>query len=398
MTESDPSGLPLPNNSPSPGRLLRDAREERGIGMAEFASTIKVPQPKLEMLEADDWAALPSIAFTRALALTVCRELSLDPAPVMSLLPLTDVQRIEQVSVGLNTPYRERSLGSLVGSWGSLNRPVIWLSLLLLLAAYGLYKMPGSEPARQEQLAVNAPPSSGGGAAQPPSDPASASLEPTVDLGVASPPLEPASGAQQPAIQPSEAPPFAASQPATPQPATPQSATPQPAAPQPAVSQPAVPQSAAAQPVIQPPAEQPSAVQSPRLQEPPPPKPAVRVPPASRESRAEPSPKPAAPSGAKSSAVDPLGELVASLEAKPEPVRRLELRATSPSWVGVYDAHGKLLFNQVLRPGSVSVVQGGALPLRLRIGNASGTQVKFRGRVVDLAPSTKDNVARIQLN
>jgi cytoskeleton protein RodZ len=87
--------------------------------------------------------------------------------------------------------------------------------------------------------------------------------------------------------------------------------------------------------------------------------------------------------------------LVASLEGRRD---RLELRVTSPSWVGVYDAHGKLLFNQVLRPGSVSVVQGGALPLRLRIGNARATELKFRGRVVDLAPSTKDNVARLHLN
>jgi cytoskeleton protein RodZ len=39
----------------------------------------------------------------------------------------------------------------------------------------------------------------------------------------------------------------------------------------------------------------------------------------------------------------------------------------------------------------------GALPLRLIIGNAAATQLFFRGNPVDLAASTRDNVARLQL-
>ncbi len=375
MSESDPPGSQLSNNSPSPGRLLREAREARGIDMVDFAATIKVPQPKLEMLEADDWAALPSIAFARALALTVCRELSVDPAPVMSLLPLTQAQRIEQVPEGLNQPHRDRSLGLPLGALGSFNRPLIWLSLLLLLAAYGIYKIPFSDSAPQAPLAANSSAASEVIVAQPPSDPASVPQEPTAEPGgmPQALPLEPVSAAQPPETPPSEV------QPAV----TPQSA---------------VLHSPALQPVIQPPADQPSAARSSRLQEVPAQKLPVRPSPSPQRSAVEPSTKSVAQGAAKANSSDPIGELVASLEERRDPARRLELRATSPSWVGVYDAHDKLLFNQVLRPGSVSVVQGGALPLRLRIGNARATVVKFRGRVVDLAPSTKDNVARLHLN
>jgi len=43
-------------------------------------------------------------------------------------------------------------------------------------------------------------------------------------------------------------------------------------------------------------------------------------------------------------------------------------------------------------------VLDGALPLRLKIGNARATEVVFRGRPMDLSPSTRDNVARLELN
>ena len=378
MSESDPSGPQLSNNSPSPGRLLREAREAKGIDMVDFAATIKVPQPKLEMLEADEWAALPSIAFARALALTVCRELSVDPASVMGLLPLTHAQsqRIEQVPEGLNQPHRERGLGLALGALGSFNRLLlIWLSLLLLLVAYGIYKMPVSRSASQAPLAANSPAASEVIVAQPPSDPASAPQEPTAESGgmPQSLPLETVSAAQPPEIQRSDVEPAE----------TPPSA---------------VLHSPASQPAIQPPSHQPSVAPSLRRQEEPAQKLPVRPSPSPQRSAAEPSTKPVAQGAAKSKSSDPIGELVASLEGRSDPARRLELRVKSPSWVGVYDANGKLLFNEVLRPGSVSVVQGGALPLRLRIGNARATEVKFRGRVVDLAPSTKDNVAHLHLN
>lgn len=83
--------------------------------------------------------------------------------------------------------------------------------------------------------------------------------------------------------------------------------------------------------------------------------------------------------------------------ATPDPATPLELRVTSPSWIEVQDARGKTLFARVLQPGEPAFL-GGTTPLRLKIGNASATEVRFRGQRVELAPSTRDNVARLDLN
>ena len=74
----------------------------------------------------------------------------------------------------------------------------------------------------------------------------------------------------------------------------------------------------------------------------------------------------------------------------------LALRTSAASWVEVQDAHGQTLLSRSVQPGE-TVGLDGALPLRLTIGNAAVTQLVFRGQPVDLAASTRDNVARLQL-
>ena len=74
----------------------------------------------------------------------------------------------------------------------------------------------------------------------------------------------------------------------------------------------------------------------------------------------------------------------------------LQLRATAPSWVEVVDASGQMVVGRLVQPGEVLSLDG-AMPLKLRIGNATGTQVLFRGQPVPLAPYTRDNVARFEL-
>ncbi len=72
------------------------------------------------------------------------------------------------------------------------------------------------------------------------------------------------------------------------------------------------------------------------------------------------------------------------------------LRASEPSWVEAIDAGGTVLLRRTLQPGE-TVGLDGRLPLRLKIGNAAGMQLSLRGAVVDLAPSTRDNIARLSL-
>ena len=92
----------------SAGALLRAARERQGLHIAALAAAIKVPQRKLEALEADRYDELPDATFTRALAQTVCRALKIDAAPVLALLPQLGGNGLAAVAGGLNAPFRDR--------------------------------------------------------------------------------------------------------------------------------------------------------------------------------------------------------------------------------------------------------------------------------------------------
>jgi cytoskeleton protein RodZ len=74
----------------------------------------------------------------------------------------------------------------------------------------------------------------------------------------------------------------------------------------------------------------------------------------------------------------------------------LQFRATAQTWVDVTDARGQSLIARLLQPGE-NVGLDGAMPMKVRIGNAAGTQVVFRGQPFELAAHTRDNVARLEL-
>ncbi len=82
--------------------------------------------------------------------------------------------------------------------------------------------------------------------------------------------------------------------------------------------------------------------------------------------------------------------------ASAPPAGLVQLRSSEPSWVEARDARGTVLLSRTIQPGE-SVGLDGVLPIRLTIGNAAATQLGFRGQPVDLAPRTRDNVARIEL-
>jgi len=74
----------------------------------------------------------------------------------------------------------------------------------------------------------------------------------------------------------------------------------------------------------------------------------------------------------------------------------IQFRTTAASWVEVTDATGRSLVARLVQPGETLDLEGAA-PLRVRIGNASGTRVSFRGQPMELAAYTRDNVARLEL-
>ncbi len=127
----------------SAGALLRAARERQGLHIAALAAAIKIPQRKLEALEADRLGELPDATFARALALTVCRALKIDPAPVLAHLPQHGAQALADVSGGLNAPFRERP-GRAADSadFRPLRHPLSWAALLVLVAAAAVLLLP----------------------------------------------------------------------------------------------------------------------------------------------------------------------------------------------------------------------------------------------------------------
>lgn len=89
----------------------------------------------------------------------------------------------------------------------------------------------------------------------------------------------------------------------------------------------------------------------------------------------------------------------AASEPPPQPTGgrgMVQLRAVQPTWVEVLDAGGQSLVGRILHPGEMVNLEG-ALPLRVKVGNVSGTELVFQGRPVDLKPLARDNVARLEL-
>jgi cytoskeleton protein RodZ len=75
----------------------------------------------------------------------------------------------------------------------------------------------------------------------------------------------------------------------------------------------------------------------------------------------------------------------------------LGVKVTGESWIEVQDARGQTLVSRRVTSGEALGLDG-AVPLRVTIGNASATQLIFRGQPVDLSANTVANVARLQLN
>lgn len=94
MTDSIPSEAPASLPSPATpvaqltaGQMIREARQKRGLHMAVLSMALKVPIRQLEALESDQHSAFKGPVFVRALASSVCRQLQINPAPVLALLP-----------------------------------------------------------------------------------------------------------------------------------------------------------------------------------------------------------------------------------------------------------------------------------------------------------------------
>jgi len=127
----------------SAGTMLRQAREAAGLHIGALSVALKVPVRKLEALEADQLDLLPDAVFARALASSVCRNLKIDPAPILARLPgqvMPDLQLDSSTSdrTSLHSP---RALWN-ISMLARIPTPVLVVAALLLLAAVVLFFMP----------------------------------------------------------------------------------------------------------------------------------------------------------------------------------------------------------------------------------------------------------------
>jgi cytoskeleton protein RodZ len=75
----------------------------------------------------------------------------------------------------------------------------------------------------------------------------------------------------------------------------------------------------------------------------------------------------------------------------------LQLVYGGPSWTEVRDRDGQVLIARLMSAGSEQAIRGAA-PFDIVIGNASAVWVTYQGKPVDLAPYTRQNVARLRLS
>lgn len=227
-TENTPGQPDAAPGQPTPGQMLRAARQAKGLHLAVLSVTLKVPTQQLEALENDQYDAFKGVAFVRALAQSLCRQLGIDPGPVLAGLPKTGAPRsIAPKAIDAGVPAAPQGLGGLRGKGPS--RPVLLLAVLMLGVSAALLWWPKSEtlpttPAAQDVSEPGAVPM--GQANDPVETPAAtAASEPPV-VAPAAPPVTPP--VAPPVAPPSEAP---AAKPPAPAAVTPPVVAPSPAVP-----------------------------------------------------------------------------------------------------------------------------------------------------------------------
>ena len=82
--EDAPVATPAPVSQPSPGEMIRKAREARGMGLEAFAGQIKLSRPTLDALERDDFAALLEPVYVRGYYRKCAKVLELDETQLLA--------------------------------------------------------------------------------------------------------------------------------------------------------------------------------------------------------------------------------------------------------------------------------------------------------------------------
>ncbi len=160
------------------GAMLRAAREASGLHIAALAVSMKIPVKKLEALESDRLDLLHDVVFVRALAAGVCRNLKLDPLPVLAKLPGASAPKLDSVEGGINAPFRVSGNAGGFAVSPLLGKPAALIVLVLLVGVLLVYFFPDMRASDRKDV-LDAPPASPNAAVDAPVANPSATASPS---------------------------------------------------------------------------------------------------------------------------------------------------------------------------------------------------------------------------
>lgn len=359
----------------SAGAKLRAAREAQSLSIEAVAQQLKLAPRQVQALENDDYGRLPGRTFVRGFSRNYARFVHLDPDAVLASLPASDASpALERPGLG----SARRPMGELPVKRPARASALRWFFPLLLVAIVvvaGYYEYLRDQGILRPFAMRDAGHAAGGSALPNPASEAG----PEGKRGDASGPESSArAGDRAQANGPQASGLQSNGSQALPNPLAPPASA--PTAGGPAASAP-VTNGSAANTGAMPGATAPAAAGE-----------VPRAPPTGAQGAS------ARPAG---TAAGPAGPAAAAPGSRgsPAPVSAaaaLVLRFTSPSWVEVRDASGRVVLKATEAAGTSRAVDG-APPFELTVGNAPGVSVTFRGRPVDLTPYTRGAVARVKI-
>lgn len=116
--------------------MLRQAREDSDVPLESLAAVLKVPVRKLEALEAGALSQGADLTFSRALAASVCRQLRIDPDPILAAWPKSNPSAKKPLhSINDGAPGAATALPPAKREGGG----IMWAVVVLVLAGIGLW-------------------------------------------------------------------------------------------------------------------------------------------------------------------------------------------------------------------------------------------------------------------
>lgn len=332
----------------SPGAQLREAREAAGLTLDELSARLRMTGNKLELLERDEYDRLPSALYVRGYIRNACKELAVDPEPVLKAFSGYSAAEEESRAI-----IEHVSKGPVIDEGGKGGHGVLALVALVVVAgafwwfqgrdlgvsSIDVDSLTAERPVEETVADSTVVDSFAGEFSEPAATAAVAPAEPVTTAApetFESLSTDEGSGSLESAQQS-----FATqSEEVAPAPVEPSGET-------------AIEETAAETAV----AEEP-----------------------------EPVTATAAGGAALETAVEPVAaEEPAAAPVTTGPVETLELSFAQEAWVEAKDASGSVLLAKLQPEGSVVVLEGQS-PFSLMLGNAAATEVRFRGQVIPSDP------------